>query len=315
MIKNFKKNSRRRIAIPICILVAVGIVGITNSPIKAETLKNGSALLQTNQSDINYVNIVKKFLPSNAQIVTPSNTNGKTTEEDNILLKDLDNDGENEIITAYKSSGQLEDQMNILVLKKVGENWVKALDEAGVGFKLDLALTEDIDEDGQNEVLLSRRVGGTDGELSIYKWNNNLLNKVSNEYLSYSKLDIVDVAGKNIKTVATWTHDLGDTYVVDIWKWDGKKFILAKDLYPNYFKQSVIPYYQQKIKDGYGGTIYWYLADAQINAGDKNAALDSIKKWCYLVGDQVKQEDKNAALNSIEKGLRLGFYLSLGNDR
>ena len=208
MIKNFKKNSRRRIAIPICILVAVGIVGITNSPIKAETLKNGSALLQTNQSDINYVNIVKKFLPSNAQIVTPSNTNGKTTEEDNILLKDLDNDGENEIITAYKSSGQLEDQMNILVLKKVGENWVKALDEAGVGFKLDLALTEDIDGDGQNEVLLSRRVGGTDGELSIYKWNNNLLNKVSNEYLSYSKLDIVDVAGKNIKAVATWTHDL-----------------------------------------------------------------------------------------------------------
>lgn len=282
MIKNFKKSPYKWTAVPICISLALVMIGVTNSPIKATALKNGGNLSETKQNDINYVNIIKEFLPPNSQIVTLSSTNGETTEEDNILLKDLDNDGENEIITAYKIAGE-DEKVNILILKKVRENWIRALDESGEGFKLDLALTADIDGDGQNEVLLSRRIGGTVGQLFTYKWNNNLLNKISNEGLYYSKLDIVDVPGKNIRAVATWQHDTGDAYMIDILKWNGKTFVPDENPYPDYFKQSVVPYYEQKVKEMPNAGFYWYyLADAQIKAGDKTSALNSIEKGLEL---------------------------------
>jgi len=297
MIKNFKKNSCKGIIISICLLIAVCMIGITNSPIKATTLKSGEKLLETKQSNINYVNIVKEFLPQNSQIVTPSNTK----EEDNVLLKDLDNDGMSEIIAAYKLAGE-DEKINILVLKKLGANWTKALDELGEGFKLDPVLTADIDGDGQNEVLLSRRIGGTAAQLFIYKWSNNLLNKVSNGDLYYSKLDLVDVPGKNIKAIATWQHDTGDAYIIDILKWNGKTFVSEKDLYPNYFKQSVVPYYEQKVKEMPEASFYWYyLADAQIEAEDKKAALKSIEKGLNLNLDYPSKEDFNKLKEKASK--------------
>lgn len=283
MIRKFKKSPYKWAIATTCILIALCITGITNAPIKAAVLKNEGELLQREQSNIDYVNIVKGFLPANSQIITPSNANGKTTEEDNILLKDLDNDGENEIITAYKSSGQSEEQINILVLKKAGESWVKSLDESGQGFKLDLALTADINGDGKEEVLLSRRIGGTVGEIFVYQWSNNVLSKVSAEGLYYSKLDIVDVPKKDIKDIALWQHDTGDAYMIDILKWNGKTFVSEKVDCPDYFKQSVVPYYEEKVKEMPGAGFYWYyLAEAQLKSGDKNGALKSAEKGLKL---------------------------------
>lgn len=258
------------------------ITGITNAPIKAAVLKNEGELLQKEQSNIDYVNIVEGFLPANSQIVT----SGNTKEEENILLKDLDNDGQREIITAYKSSGQPiseDEKINLLVLKKVGEKWFKALDESGQGFKLDLVLTADIDGDGREEVLLSRRIGRTAGEIFVYQWNNNVLSKVSDEGVYYSKLDIVDVPGKDIKDIAVWQHDTGDAYMIDILKWNGKIFVPEKIDCPDYFKQSVVPYYEQKVKEMPGAGFYWYyLAEAQLKSADKKGALKSAEKGLKL---------------------------------
>ncbi|EDK34247.1 M56 family metallopeptidase [Clostridium kluyveri] len=282
MMKKFKKSPYKWSIAVICILIAVCITGITNAPIKAAVLKNEGELLQKEQSNIDYVNIVEGFLPANSQIVT----SGNTKEEENILLKDLDNDGQREIITAYKSSGQPiseDEKINLLVLKKVGEKWFKALDESGQGFKLDLVLTADIDGDGREEVLLSRRIEGTAGEIFVYQWNNNVLSKVSDEGVYYSKLDIVDVPGKDIKDIAVWQHDTGDAYMIDILKWNGKIFVPEKIDCPDYFKQSVVPYYEQKVKEMPGAGFYWYyLAEAQLKSADKKGALKSAEKGLKL---------------------------------
>jgi bla regulator protein BlaR1 len=297
MIKKFKKYPRKWIIATVCSLTAVVMIGTTNIPIKATTLTSKRKLLETKQSNINYVNIVKGFLPQNSQIVTPSNTK----EEDNVLIKDLDNDDMSEIITAYKLAGE-DEKINILVLKKVGTNWIKALDESGEGFKLDSALTEDIDGDGQNEILLSRRIGGTVAQLSLYKWNNNLLNKISNEDVYYSKLDIVNISGKNTKAIAIWQHDTGDSYKVDVLKWDGKTFVSSEDLYPNYFKKSVVPYYEQKVKEMPEARFYWYyLADAQVKAEDKSSAIKSIEKGLKLNSDYPSKEEFNKLKEKVSK--------------
>ncbi|WPC44410.1 M56 family metallopeptidase [Clostridium sp. JS66] len=278
MIKNFKRTSYKWTAIPICILVALGMVGITNSPTKATTLKNEENLLQAKENKENYVNIVKEFLPKNSHIAITETTK----EVDNVFVKDLDNDGRSEIISAYKLDGENE-KINIIALKKVGKSWTKILDEPIEGYKIESVITADIDGDGKDEVLISKRLGGTLAQLSVYKLKDNLLNKISNEDVQYSKLDILSIPGKNSKAISTWMHDTGEAYKVDVLKWDGKAFVPAQDSYDNYFKQSVVPYYEQKVKTMPEARFYWYyLADAQIKAKDKKAALQSIEKGLSL---------------------------------
>ncbi|OAA90623.1 M56 family metallopeptidase [Clostridium ljungdahlii] len=334
MIKNFKKHPFKWIGVPVSILAAVCMIGITNIPAQAMELKTNdevlkpkeskinypniakevstgssqtttsnnkketkSGSLETDQSKTNYVNVVKSFLPKNAQIVTW----GNTKEEDNVFLRDLDGDGTNEIITSYKLNEKNE-KINVMALKKVGENWTKILDEPGEGFKIDFVQTADIDGDGENEVLLGRRIGGTTGQLSVYKWNNNALGKISNEDIYYSKLDIVDVPGENMKAIAVWNHDTGDAYMVDVLKWNGKTFKSAEDLYPNYFKQSVVPYYEQKVKEMPKIGFYWYyLGDSQIKAGDKESAIKSIEEGLKLNTGYPSQEEFNKLKEKASK--------------
>lgn len=305
MIKKFKKNLYKRAIAAVCILIAVCISGVTNSPIKAEVVKSGIEAQKEQWGNVDYLNIVKRFLPENSQIITSNNTNGKKTEEDNILLKDLDNDGESEIITAYKPSGQqaaADEKINLLVLKKSGEKWLEALDEPGKGFRLDLAIAADIDGDGKEEVLLSRRLGGTAGNLFVYKWNNNMLNKVSNDDLYYYRINIVDVPGKDKKDIALWQHYTGSAYTVDILRWNGAAFVAEEVSCPDYFEQVVVPYYKQTIKEQPKIGFYWYyLADAQIKAGDKKEALKSIDTGLKLYTGYISKEDFNELKEKASK--------------
>lgn len=309
MIKKFKKNSFKWIGVPVSILAAVCMVGITNLPTKAIGLKTQNKLVETVQSKATYVNIVKKFLPKNSQIVTSSNTK----EGENVLLKDLNNDGKIEIVSAYKSIGQSE-KINIIVLKRIGNNWAKVLDEPVEGFKADIALTADIDGDGKDEVLLGRRVGGTLGQLSIYKWNNNTLDKMPIQWnsdvldkmpvgdIDYSKVDIVDIPGKDMKAIAVWNHYTGDAYMINVLKLNGKTFESADDLCPDYFKQKVVPYYEQKVKEMPKAGFYWYyLADSQIKAGDKKSALKSIEEGSNVATGYPSKEEFNILKEKASK--------------
>ncbi|MHC6180283.1 M56 family metallopeptidase [Clostridium sp. JNZ X4-2] len=282
MIKNFKKRPGKWGAVLIFILAAVCIMGMTNLPGKTVISANEKNASEIEENSMDYVNIVKKFLPQNSQIVTLD----KTKEKDSILLKNLDNDGKNEIITAYKSTKETsneDEKINVLVLKKIGENWTKVLEEPGEGFSLDVVLTADLKGNGEKEVLLGRRIGGTAAQLSIYEWNNNVLNKISKEDIYYSKLDVINVQGKNRQDIAIWQHDTGDAYIVDILKWNGNTFIQDEDNYKEYFKEVIVPYYEQKVKAMPDAGFYWYyLADSQIKAGNKSEALKSIDRGLSL---------------------------------
>lgn len=282
MIKNFKNKPQKWWVILAFALISVFIMGMTNLPGKTVISANEKNDFSIRKSNIDYVNIVKKFLPQNSKIITSN----KTKEEDNVLLKDLDNDGRDEIITAYRlaeeTSGE-DEKMSILVLKEKGQNWVKVLDEPGAGIKLDAALTADLDGDGKQEVLLGRRIGETAAQLSVYEWSNNGLDKISREDIYYSKLDVVNVQGNSRQDIAVWQHDTGEAYIVDVLKWNKGTFIQDEENYRGYFKEVVVPYYEEKVKAVPDTGFYWYyLADAQIKAGDKKDALKSIDKGLQL---------------------------------
>lgn len=277
MIKNYKKSSLKWTIISVLIFALIGIFGLTNSAAGKGTLnKTVNSKAQEVQNSAEYIKIVRNFLPSAYKIVNPVDSNKK----DGILLIDLDNDGQDEIITAYKPEKETE-KTGILVLKKVNSYWVKALDNLDDGSQIDKVLPLDIDGDGKDEFLLGRKAGSLACELSLYKWNGNSLVKMLHDSIDYSKLDIIKRSDKNVPELALWSHDTGEAYFIDIVSWDGSKFAAAEDA--DYFKEKVVPYYQQMVKQSPETGFYWYhLADSQIKAGEKQEAKKSISKGASL---------------------------------
>lgn len=278
-IVNYKKTSLKWWLLPICFVIAAVILVTTNFKINAAAVKAGNKVTVTKQNDKDVKSIIYSFLPKGSKILNSNSFK-------NVVEQDLDNDGKNEIVFAYSSSNKNEDKINIMILKKVKNEWTKALNTKDEGFAIDSVLTADIDNDGQNEVLLGKRVGGTLGELSIYKWKYNKLIKIAKEDVPYSKFDIVRLDDGNVG-IARWTHDTGEAYAIDILKWNGTALVASASNCEDYFKNTVVTYYKNKVAEMPKAAFYWYyLADGQIRAGQKKDAAASISKGISVSTDE-----------------------------
>jgi len=73
-----------------------------------------------------------------------------------------------------------------------------------------------------------------------------------------------------------------------------EKLLNQQNLCPDYFTQTVVPYYEQKVKEMPKAGFYWYyLADSQIKAGDKKSALKSIEKGLNVATGYPSKEEFN----------------------
>lgn len=286
MITKFKNKSLKMSIIAICLLLGLGAVGLTNSTSIAKTI-NGKDISNEN---INGAQIAKKFLPQNSSIIDPQDRN----VSDFTLQKDLDGDGKAEIMCFYKLNNQDTNplKLSVLVLKEVNGKWTKALDVTNPGVEIrktskgDVYTEGDVDGDGKNELLLGFSGGVTWSELYIYKWENNSLKQFTNQEMTYLNLDIINTSASKKAALALWSDYPGNANVVEILQWNGNKFVSVKNAYPDYFKTIVIPYYENQVKELPKIPFLWYdLADAQITAGEKEAAKNSIAKGISLNHD------------------------------
>lgn len=277
-IVNYKKTLLKWWLFPICLIIAVVILVTTNVKITAAA-KSVNKITVTKQNDKDVKSIINSFLPKGSKILNSNSYN-------NVVEKDLDNDGETEIVFAYSSSNKNEGKINIMILKKIKNEWIKVLNTKADGFAIDSVLAADIDNDGENEVLLGKRVGGTLGELSIYKWKSKKLIKIAKEDVPYSKFDIVRLDDGNAG-IARWTHDTGEAYAIDILKWNGIALTSSASNCEDYFKNTVVQYYKNKTGEMPNAAFYWYyLADGQIRAGQKKDAAASISKGLSVSADE-----------------------------
>jgi hypothetical protein len=216
--------------------------------------------------------IVMSVLPSGAKLHRGSG-------DEIISPHDFDGDGKNEIFTAYELSKK---ELHAAVLQKQGEEWKKIWDIKGHGHAVNYIEALDLTGDGKLEWLIGWTIGASVGNgLDIYQWRNNTLEVLSS--LAYHNVDIEDMPsekGKDgIPELALWHKDTGLAYKVEVVRWDGTKFSPAEDVYPYYFKEKVVTYYSDKVKESPDTDILWYyLADAQLKAGMINEALESIEK-------------------------------------
>jgi hypothetical protein len=135
-------------------------------------------------------------------------------------------------------------------------------------------------------LLVSNFVGASAGNVLnayIYDKNVDKFKLIGTE--EYHKIYMKDMPNDKGKSdgkieIALWNKYTGEAYEVKVLKYDGKKLVPAKEVYPYYYNK-VIDYYKSKLrKDDYkNSAVMWYfLADAQVKANKPKEALDSIEK-------------------------------------
>lgn len=210
---------------------------------------------------------VREFLPVGARLLDNESF-------ESIQTYDFDRNGRPEILAAYQLG---ERSVGVLLLREKSGEWKEVWQE-DVGYNLDHLELADITGDGRLDVLVGGSIGASAGNsLHIYSWQERgELREIART--GYHRLEVLDLAGPygfdGKAKLAVWSRDTGDTFVVDILRWDGLGLEAAEDLYAAYFP-TVVEYYTQKINETPAAAYYlYYLADAQVKVGDfKGAGL------------------------------------------
>lgn len=271
MFKNLTK------AIVTALMILTTLSGCSQATMSSQPLE----MIRETKKSQSVEDVVKEFLPKGMKLSEP--TCSKRAKS--IVKKDIDGDGNKEILFTFKSEKD-NNKGGIIVLKEKNNVWKKVLESYGDGkvvYRIDF---QDLDGDRNKDLLVSNFVGVSAGNvLNIYIYDKNV-DKFkligTEEYHKMYMKDMPDDKGKSDGKIeiALWNKYTGEAYEVKILKYDGKKLVPAKEVYPYYYNK-VIDYYKSKLrKDDYkNSAVMWYfLADAQVKANKPKEALDSIEK-------------------------------------
>lgn len=271
MFKNLTK------AIVTALMISTTLSGCSQATMSSQPLE----MIRKTQKSQSVEEVVKEFLPKGMKLSAP--TYSKRVKS--IMKKDIDGDGNKEILFTFKSEKD-NNKGGIIVLKEKNNAWKKVLESYGDGkvvYRIDF---QDLDGDRNKDLLVSNFVGTSAGNvLNVYIYDKNV-DKVklrgTEEYHKIYMKDMPDDKGicDGRVEIALWNKYTGEAYEVRVLKYDGKKLVPHKEVYPYYYNK-VIDYYKSKLrKDDYkNSAIMWYfLADAQVKANKPKEALDSIEK-------------------------------------
>ncbi|MCY6370283.1 hypothetical protein [Clostridium ganghwense] len=264
-------------AIITAIMLSTILNGCSQATVSSQPLESVKEVKKSKNTE----DIAKEFLPKGMEFSAPM----YPKRAKSIIKKDIDGDGNKEILFTFKSK---EDKYigGIIVLKEKNHQWKKILQSYGEGksiYRIDL---KDLDGDKNDELLVSTFAGVSVGNaLNIYKYDNNTDNFKLVVKDGYHKIYMNDMPNDKGRAdgrveLALWKKITGDVYKVDVLKFDGKKLVPAKEVY-SYYYNKVIDYYKSKLrKDDYKNSalMWYYLADAQVKAKKPEDALSSIEK-------------------------------------
>lgn len=240
------------------------------------TLQNSSVLT-----------IVKNFLNPTAELLNLSYPQKAPA----VVIADLDGDGNDEIAAAYR----LNQKLYILVLKHKDNKWIVMSNIDGKGYNITYFNAANISSEDRKDLIVGWQMGAIWSELDILQWTPEGFKDITKSDIFFSKIDIEDMPGAKgtdgMLEIALWTHDTGEAYKVEVYRWDGEKLSPATDVYPYYFRK-VARYYEAKVKEMPGAAFYWYyLAYAQFKAGLYDKALKSIDKAVSFNLDYPTKKD------------------------
>lgn len=266
------------------------ITGVNNSNVLGEinsliSLKNNKTKVLnkyiTNKGgDISIVNrnndIKEEILSQLPDDTTFINLN-KFGGSNGLINKDIDGDGNNEIICGYKSKNI----QYISVFREV-EGVIKHLDTIiGEGYDIsDLVITK-LRAKSTNNILIGWRVASIWSVLDIIEFKENKFNKLlKGDRINYSKVEVVEFDDRRngISDIVLWSHETGEAYKVQIYSFRGDNLEKTFKYDRDYFKK-VEEYYKDLINRTRETPQYlYYLIDAEYRSGKKKDAIANINK-------------------------------------
>lgn len=244
---------------------------------------------------MNFIALINKFLPPTAQLLTLNTPFTRPA----MTFIDLDGDGLSEIAAAYKYLGE----NHIIIIKSNNGHWFPLTYLKGIGYGIDYLGACLFTSRKANNLIVGWQIGSIWSELNIFELTQNGFKNIIPTKTTYSKIDIEEMPNKSGKylgcRIALWTHDTGDAYDVEVYKFINRKFIPDTSVYPYYFKK-VAQYYQTKIKEYPHAAFYWYhLADALLKADNAMKALSVVNKALALPSADPYYKEKLIKLKQL----------------
>ena len=212
-------------------------------------------------------------LPEDATLINLNKFGGNN----GLIEIDIDGDGNNEILCGYKSKGN----QYLSAFREIN-GILKQLDSiGGEGYDIsDLVITP-LKVKSTNNILVGWRIGSIWSVLDILDFKNDKFNKLlKGEKINYSKIEVIESDSRKggEKTLALWSHEVGEAYNIQLYAFRGENFQKTFRSDRGYFEK-VEDYYKDLISRTRETPQYlYYLIDAQYRAGNKREAMENVNK-------------------------------------
>lgn len=168
-----------------------------------------------------------KHLPSESTI----------TNKD-VVLADLDSDGQQEIVIFYTVRNGNDYQANILALKQTGTDYVQLWEDiytGSVGFA-DPSGVYDLNKSGKPQIVAYRKIGAScPGVLDIYQYAGGSIEKISSwADTCQSDLEIKDLNGDGVLEILFRRLKYGVNR--DIYSWNGTQYAQSNSQFAQHYE-------------------------------------------------------------------------------
>ncbi|WP_248926243.1 WG repeat-containing protein [Paenibacillus hamazuiensis] len=241
---------------------------------------------------------IRMHLPQGAELLTIE----RPFPHPAAVAADLDGDGIAELAGAYR----LEGQVYVIVLKRQGSTWIAAARLHNSGYNVTVLTAATVSIRNRQNLLVGWQAGASWSQLSVYDWAREGVRDIAPADTYFSFLETEDMPGPagrdGLAELALWIHDTGDAYRVEVIRRQHGRWTEARDVYPHYFRR-VAGYYERMVRRFPDYGFYWYyLADAQIKVGMRNAAIASLRKALSFRQPYPSREKLEQMLEQLEAG-------------
>jgi hypothetical protein len=247
----------------------------------------------------NAIQLIQAFLPYLAELITTEQPQPGVC----VVEADFDGDGVKEIAAAYRWLGE----SYLLMLKPDAHFWRVSASLKAERNQITYFHAAPVTARSRSNLIVGWQEDELHSTLAIYDWTRDGLKNIVKDELYFHRIQAEDMAGRMGRDgkheLALWTHDTEEAYDVCVYKWSKGKMVPAFEVYPSYF-QRVSRYYQQKVQELPGTSLYWYyLSDSQLKEGKAFKAMKSIQKAFNLHPPRLCKEKLLVLKKNIEAAL------------
>ncbi|MEK8129306.1 WG repeat-containing protein [Paenibacillus filicis] len=190
-----------------------------------------------------------------------------------IITADLDGDGLPEIAGAFK----LGSRAYVVVLHNDGRLWTPAAVLEGRGYEVSTMQAAPITHPDRRSLLIGWQVGAIWSDLALYDWTGTGYEDVAPREVTFSYAEAQDMPGgrgkDGVAELALWSHDTGQAYTVEVYRYEQGRLVPAYDVYPYYFRR-VIRYYERLVRQYPSAGFYRDSLRDAIGKAGRNAGED-----------------------------------------